>query len=435
MAPSDQFEKLILDPLQYLGSTDPTLVVILDAMDECDQTYASLLLKLIGKAFGDLPSVVKFFITTRGEPWLQSHYDREPMKSHLEIFSLGDEKKEDVENDIEAFLKAELPELVESLVEDASDWPGEEKRKALAHKSQGLFIFASTAVRIITDFDVRGPDEELDRLLSSDHHSHLDGIYGQILERACPKTINPKVVKLFRDVIGALVVSREPINIHTLASLLCPNGTQLQSFISVVRLKVLNNLQAVLVIPGVNAIEQAANAQPIQFIHTSFVDYLTDATRCESLLLVQLSEQHERLAAACFRAMESLKRNICDLDSSLLNSEVKDLDERIRERIPPALQYACVHIATHVSQSAEGNQDMHSLVAKFAKERLIYWLEGLSLMGRAHQGVTMVTSIEKWFKAPTAELTLVTLNALSTQSITAEPLESDDVTSALLSDL
>ncbi|KAG8979773.1 hypothetical protein FRB94_011516 [Tulasnella sp. JGI-2019a] len=399
MGPKDQFEKLILEPLQFIDSTAPTLVVILDAIDECDPVYASLLLRLVGEAFGKLPSAVKFFITTRGEPWLQKYYDKDPMKSHLEIYSLEDEKQELVDKDIELFLKEELPDLVGLLVEDASDWPGEEKRKALVRKSQGLFIFASTAVRLITDPNAeRDPDEEINRFLSSDYHSHLDGIYGQILERACPKTISSKVLRLFRDVIGALVVSQEPINIHTLASLICPDESQLQSFTTSIRLKVFNYLQAVLVIPGVNDIEQAVDTHPIRFIHTSFVDYLTDTARCGSSLLVHLSEQHEHLAIACFRAMESLTQNICNLDPSLLNSEVEDLSQRIQERMPLGLQYACVHIAEHISQTAAGSAAIRSLVVGFAREKLIYWLESLSLMGRTHEGVTMADSIENWFK-------------------------------------
>ncbi|KAG8995066.1 hypothetical protein FRB94_009476 [Tulasnella sp. JGI-2019a] len=84
----EQFQKLILEPLESLDRTCPTLVVILDAMDECDPSYASPLLRLVGKALseGKLPSVVKLLITSRAEPWLQNHYDKEPMKSHLEVY-------------------------------------------------------------------------------------------------------------------------------------------------------------------------------------------------------------------------------------------------------------------------------------------------------------------------------------------------------------
>ncbi|KAG9029014.1 hypothetical protein FRB95_005834 [Tulasnella sp. JGI-2019a] len=75
--------------------------------------------------------------------WLLSHYDSELMKSHFKVFSLGEEKEE-AEKDIEAFSKKNLPELVESSAEKASDLPGEEQQKILMHQPQGPFILMST---------------------------------------------------------------------------------------------------------------------------------------------------------------------------------------------------------------------------------------------------------------------------------------------------
>ncbi|KAG9025118.1 hypothetical protein FRB95_010517 [Tulasnella sp. JGI-2019a] len=328
----------------------------------------------------------------------------ETLRQHLEVYSLADEKKTSVNSDIKAFLKEELPELVSPLVEDASDWPGDQKRKALVLKCQGLFISASTAVRIIVDPDIgRDPDAALERIPSSDRHSHLDEIYRQIIERC-----------------GALVVVREPINITTLASLLCSDGQQVREFISLIRLRVLRYLQAVLIIPGVNSIVQAVNAQPIQFMYTSFVDYLTDMARFESRLLIHLPSQHERLAIACFRLMQGLKRNICDLDPSLLNSEVKDLNQRIRERIPSALR--CKQ-HRHPHFSSEFRQREPDVLAG-----------NLSLMGITHEVVGMVVSIESWLKAPSAELTSARLDERSLLLIADSCLKPDALTVPLLYD-
>ncbi|KAG9019328.1 hypothetical protein FRB95_005647, partial [Tulasnella sp. JGI-2019a] len=102
--------------------------------------------------------------------------------------------------------------------------------------------------------------------------------------------------------------------------------------------------------------------------------------------------------------MQSLTRNICDLDPSLLNSEVKDLSQRIRERILPPVQYACVYVAAHVCQTVADSADIRALVARFTRERLMYWLEVLSLMGRAHEAVDMVASIESWLMGLSVEL-------------------------------
>ncbi|KAG9025143.1 hypothetical protein FRB95_010502 [Tulasnella sp. JGI-2019a] len=90
---------------------------------------------------------------------------------------------------------------------------------------------------------------------------------------------------------------------------------------------------------------------------------------------------------------------MCDLDPSLLNSEVEDLEKRIRENISPGLQYACAHMPEHVSQTPTGSAEVGSLVREFAHVRLMNWLEGLSLMGRVHEAVGMSLLIESWLKA------------------------------------
>ncbi|KAG8990189.1 hypothetical protein FRB94_013660 [Tulasnella sp. JGI-2019a] len=281
MALVDQFEKLIPESLQLLDNTCPTMVMILDAMDECDQTYASLL-KLIGKAFGKLPSAVKFFITARREPWMQSYYEGVSMKSHLEVFSLGDEKKEEVENDIEAFLKAKLPELVGSFVED--DLTGRVKKsERFLPTSRGGYSSS------------QAPPSESSRIstFATQMRSSIVSFH-QIITRISMESTDKS--------LSARAQSRH----------------QLRSFIGVIRLEVLDYLYAALIIPGVNTIEQAVDAQPIQFIHISFVDYLTDTTRCESALLVHLSEKHKCLAVSCFKTLEWMKHNIYDLEPSLL---------------------------------------------------------------------------------------------------------------------
>ncbi|KAG9023224.1 hypothetical protein FRB95_013402 [Tulasnella sp. JGI-2019a] len=138
------------------------------------------------------------------------------------------------------------------------------------------------------------------------------------------------------------------------------------------------------------------------------------------------------MATVCFRMLQALRRNICDLDSNLLNSEVKDLGERIRERIPPALQYACMHIAAHVAHTAVSSADIHSLVGRFARESLMYWLESLSLMGRAHEAVGMVALIEAWLKT---SLTGTTPAHSSSLSSTTKHIKPDDLALTLLYDL
>ncbi|KAG9030104.1 hypothetical protein FRB95_004344 [Tulasnella sp. JGI-2019a] len=262
---------------------------------------------------------------------------------------------------------------------------------------------------MLADPNILDPETQLEGILSSNDAICLDDIYGQILDRACPTSSHRSLLALFRDILGALVVARVPINIHTLASLLSPDSVEDQRkgnygqrskherFANRIRISVLC-LQAVLIVPDVEA-PQARDAKPIRFIHSSFIDYLTDESRCEPRFLLDLSKQHEQLAIGCLRRMRNLERNMCDLDPSLLNYEVKDLEERVKENISPGLQYACAHMPEHVSQTPAGSAEVGSLLREFAQVRLMNWLEGLSLMGRVHEAVGIASLIELWLKA------------------------------------
>ncbi|KAG9031352.1 hypothetical protein FRB95_002850 [Tulasnella sp. JGI-2019a] len=232
MTPDYQFRKLIQEPLESLDITSPVLVIVLDALGEWDPKYAASLLSLIIKGLPKLPSTTKFFITSRAEPHLQYHYERDPTKSRVESCSLEDESLESVEKDIETYFREELPEMVGPLLKEfISDWPGEDRRGALTRKSQGLFIYATTAARMLADPNVgRDPERQLEKLLSSEDSAPLDDIYDQVLDRACPRTIGNDIHALFRSVLGALVVAQEPVNTYTLASLLCSDRSQQREF-------------------------------------------------------------------------------------------------------------------------------------------------------------------------------------------------------------
>ncbi|KAG9003707.1 hypothetical protein FRB93_010928 [Tulasnella sp. JGI-2019a] len=96
--------------------------------------------------------------------------------------------------------------------------------------------------------------------------------------------------------------------------------------------------------------------------------------------------------------MQDLKRNICGLDPSLLNSEIEDLDQRVRKHIPLGLRYACMHVAVHVSQTPSYSAAVGRLVKTFAETSLMTWLEVLSLIGRTNHAVGMAVFVESWCK-------------------------------------
>ncbi|KAG8979717.1 hypothetical protein FRB94_011912 [Tulasnella sp. JGI-2019a] len=312
-----QFRKLIQGPLETLADDPncPPLVVLLDGLDECNNDYVSRLLDLIGQSFATLPAAVRFIITSRPEPHLRHHYASEPLYGRLYIRSLDLEEVGEMEMDIEAFFKRELPRMVLGMVKTPLNWPDEERLQILVRMSGGLWIRAVTVARMLADQKFRDPEKQLDALISSvphtdeeyDHNTDLYSLYSMILNRACPPDSHSGLLTLFRDVLGALCLQTAPINTHTLASLLSFDQPNSDKFTDGVRTKVLGYLQAVLVVPDVDDDDPSRDAKPITFVHKSFKDYLTDGSRCDPRFLVEIAKEHRRMAIRCLRRMEDLQ--------------------------------------------------------------------------------------------------------------------------------
>ncbi|KAG9022738.1 hypothetical protein FRB95_014249, partial [Tulasnella sp. JGI-2019a] len=429
----EQFQKLIREPLETLANDPgcPPLVILVDGLDEFIDERASRLIRLIGQSFATLPPAVRFIITSRPEPHLLCLYDSEPMSTQLLVRSLDLEDVDEVERDIKVFLETELPQMVWGLVEKPSNWPGEKRCLLLIELSGGLWVWIVTVARLLADRNFRDPEKQLNALLSSKpntlgeygHNTDLSAIYSKVLNRACALNSPFELLTLFRNVLGALSVVDEPINTHTLASLLAPSSSVDQSV--GMQKRVLGYLQAVLIVPDVDEDDPSRDAKPIRFIHKSFRDYLTDPSRCEARFLVDIPEEHRRMAIRCLDRMNELdKPNMCGLDPTLLNEEMewlpdvnrlsrrplldpidlrqykpgwrcKGIEDLVRRHISSRLQYACKNWTIHVSKTSHECDDVYASVEAFARTRLLFWLEVLSLMGR----VGSVQTVVDWLKA------------------------------------
>jgi hypothetical protein len=117
---------------------------------------------------------------------------------------------------------------------------------------------------------------------------------------------------------------------------------------------------------------------PIQPLHSSFYDYLTDPSRSKGFY-IDVSLHRNDLAFAMLQVMKAeLHFNMCNLESSYqLNSDIPDLAQKIKQSISPALSYSCRYWASHVQQATATS--FHSKIAALAREfldQLVFVLDG-----------------------------------------------------------
>jgi hypothetical protein len=66
-----------------------------------------------------------------------------------------------------------------------------------------------------------------------------------------------------------------------------------------------------------SVINSTPETEPLRVYHASFPDFIVNSVRCtRQELVIDISDQHRRLAGRCFDVMKTLRKNICDFDDS-----------------------------------------------------------------------------------------------------------------------
>ncbi|KAF5564667.1 heterokaryon incompatibility protein het-E-1 [Fusarium napiforme] len=365
---AEQFEKLIKVPLKELGvssSCPNSLVIVIDALDECEEEFhIKRLLSLFTKL--EYPDSLKLrvFITSRPELPIQLGFlDINGMYQGLELHSIS---RDIMEHDISIFLRHELDGIRKSFnyvaCSDqrlAEQWPGSVKIRRLVSMTQPLFIAAATVCRFLNDAALGGPEELLARILESSsrtHMSRLNDIYASILALQVmdrPRTEQEEIVKSFHSIVGAIVTLASPLAVNSLSLLLNISATKIDMKIKV--------LQSVLDVPK--------NPEaPVRILHLSFRDYLVDPDlQGTTDFWIDEKAMHRRLASRCLFIMDSmLRRNLCRLPfPGTSPSEIEN--QELLRFIPPELHYACHYWVHHyVSSNIEEHEARHSGEVKSA---------------------------------------------------------------------
>lgn len=384
----DQFEKLILQPLDRIDHA--IAVIVVDALDECDgDNDVKVIISLLSQAKELRPPGLRIFITSR--PELPIRLGFKNVTGEYQDLVLHQIPEAIVEQDISAFLRHELARIRDDYnhqalegIELLPDWPGEHAIRTLAQMAVPLFIFAATVCRFIEDPAWSDPADQLEKVLQYQMKAYdselgkLDATYLPVLKQIIIGHTNPqKLLAAFRNVVGPIVLLAQPLSVLSLAQLLNFSTKSIYGR--------LNSLHSVLSIP-------LRIDSPVRLFHFSFRDFLVDPTKRAAEFWIDETKYHKTLADRCIQLLhQHLMRDICGLQ--VPGKPRSEIDQRTIDAVlPPETQYACQYWVHHLKEGRSAVQD-GGPVHSFLTSHLFYWLEALSLLGRISESISMVDDL------------------------------------------
>jgi len=377
--PSDidgRFKSLIETPLFTLNgvSHEELPVIVIDALNECGglrhdssgkDDHKGLLHTLKRWAEVDHLKKFKLVITSRYDEFIQRIFP-ESTSIHIDIPSGSNVKPRDhTFHDIHIFLKSRLESMGEgdAWVKRALD--------RLVPRAAGIFIWATT----VADFLEVDPRIRLGILESKKRGDNTEGldelysVYLTVVEAAFGQICEEEIQGIV-SVMGAMIFAKQPLSDDVL--LMLP-GVQIGDS-NILRL-FRKGLMSVL-----------DSGPVLYFHHRSFEDFLLShyfRRKLHKLSDIWNRELHERqLALLCLKAMVSseLHFNMGNLDSS----SIKNVDIDVKSTVSPLISYSCLFWVDHVTQ-APSDEKMVKAVQFVMYEKLLFWLEVMSLTGNVHE--------------------------------------------------
>ena len=282
-----QFQKLIIEPICLATLPVQPMVIVVDALDECDdrQTIAKFI-DIVARAYKDRRmSRLRFFFTSRVEEHIRSTFADSTALNVTNCLSL---QEFGANADICTFLRSHFVSIYHQkhrLMGNISrPWPSQRDLEESVENSSGSFIFAFTLVNFVNDGSDL-PHRKLQAALQS--HCGLDPLYTQVLQSASHS-------HHFTRVLQTIITISRPLSITDLACLLqIEDGDVIHA---------LQGVQSIIRVP-------IDDIQPIQLFHTSLRDFLTTPTRSQNLFIDPFTG-HLSIATNCLAAMTAHRGDI-----------------------------------------------------------------------------------------------------------------------------
>ena len=296
---AELFTLLILEPIGKLTSSDIKVFVI-DALDECEHSCHSEMIKLIVREFTKLPSWISVIITSRADGTIRKLKLIRP-RIHL------DPQDQLNINDITCFLRSILADRVDtSSLDDAVS--------LLVKKSEGLFLYFHYSVQVLLEMQVL-TIAVLEELLPEG----IDDYYSQNFHR-----LHAQLQQYYHPLLSALVAARSGLPTDIIPDLLQCSSQKCHEII-----------QALSVLFPISS-------NTVKLFHTSVQDWITDPEEAEEHV-VSMKMGHQSLAMYSKSKLLSLMGS-CPTDDDILSDMLGQFVIRNAIYHVTAIQEYCVDV-------------------------------------------------------------------------------------------
>jgi len=195
------FTHLLQEPTNMMADPGKNILLVVDALDECEYDGRNELLDVIMSQFHKLPSWIKFIVTGRPENAMADKL------THLRPFVLR-ASDENNERDIELFFKDNLRTLLPTSV-------FEESVGRFVNQAEGLMLYAHYFIQFV--------EEHRDTLAPADINGIFPRGIASVYERYFDRLQKDLKVEEapFADFLSSLAAARSPLPVTMASRILC----------------------------------------------------------------------------------------------------------------------------------------------------------------------------------------------------------------------
>lgn len=356
------FRDILKDPILQTNAT----YVVIDALDECTQGLHTLL-DLIAQESSANPQI-KWVVSSRNWPEIT---ERLNVTSQLAPISL-ELNEASVSEAVNQFIRYKVQRLAEN--KSYSDKTRDAVQAYLLANSQGTFLWVALVCQNLETIRMH----VLRRLKT--FPAGLDALYGRMIDQVRKS----QDAELCKQILAIMATVFRPITIAELVSLieLFDDDEEEHDHVP---------LEEIIAICGSFL---SLQNQTIVFVHQSAKEFLLkDAHVLSEIFPGGIQAEHSLIFERSIDTLfKTLKRDICNVKIPAVRAE------DIRKLSPNPLiatEYACVYWVDHLQGCGAAKLDAHvkARIDEFLRQKYLYWLEALGILGYVSDGIQAVQKL------------------------------------------